>query len=182
MMYNHSRILPEENWVNKLYGPVVESMIFINMLQEVEHAEGTKDERSPLEIELYQRLESVLELLNQHPDFKAAPEQEATPLYPIPIDYNSVTALSNVQESAERVEYNELLRACLIDFLVLFKIKKAKFSEVYGCSPNYLSRLLNGQKSVNFNSLSLAVKQFGFLLKLDRYSKTWEFEVVRIQQ
>ena len=181
MMHNHIRILPEENWVNKLYEPVVESMIFINMLETVEHPEGTKDERSPLEIELYQRLESVLELLNQHPDFKAAPEQEATPVYPIPIDYDSVIALSNVQERAEKAAYRELLQVCLRDFLVRFKIRKAKFSEVYGCSPNYLSRLLNGQKSVNFNSLSLAVKQFGFLLKLDRYSKTWEFEVVRIQ-
>lgn len=182
MMHNHIRVLAEENWVNKLYEPVVESMIFINMLQEVEHSEGTKDERSPLEIELYQRLESVLELLNQHPDFKAAQDQKVTPLYPIAIDYNSVTALSNAQESAERAEYHELLRACLIDFLVLFKIRKAKFSEVYGCSPNYLSRLLNGQKTVNFNSLSMAVKQFGFLLKLDSYSKTWEFEVVSTQQ
>lgn len=167
------------SWVNKLYEPVLESMLFLNMLKAVEHPEGSKDERTPLEIELYERLEPVLELLSQHPEFKDTPEPEGTVFHPIPINYSKVLALSATEESAERAAYRELLRAILIDFLHKFTIRKTKFAEVYGCNPNYLSRLLNGQKSVNFNSLALAVKQFGFELKLDRYARKWAFVPVQ---
>lgn len=61
------------------------------------------------------------------------------------------------------------LKTALIEALVVFfrEVKKGDFAKAYGCTPNHISRLLNGSQEVNFYKLSEALHTFGYGLRIE---------------
>ncbi len=154
------------------------------MMDEIHHIRDYQDaengrELTNLEIEMESHLVKLFNLCRQHPDF-SEPNPTTHPHW-FDLDGDLIPDISEIEKISDEDrkeasrEFDDIIKDSLKDFLSTFKIKKSKFAEVYGCTPSYLSRMLSGEKGIDFGVLIKCYHKFGYSLKIKFDTHYWEF-------
>ena len=71
-------------------------------------------------------------------------------------------------------DINQGLIGALSEFFKVSEVSKEDFAEKYGVSPYYISRLLSGDREINFVKFAQVIDRFGYGLKIDTTQGDWE--------